>query len=222
MSVEKKQTGVVRLGGPEDLSRILSELGVRPSDVFFSDGVVFVEGPTDRIVLPRFASLIGIDFKELDLSIIPIFGASSGNYHLKIWTDASQSAQIPFFMVLDKGADSQAAKYVSDGVLKPNENLFILKKGSIEDYYPPSKLAKALEEEFEITLDENEKAELAKTPRVDLMEKILRAKGKDPKRWKVSIGRRVANLMTADEVDDELRSILERIRSRVETLYMGK
>ncbi len=103
-----------------------------------------------------------------------------------------------------------------------NESLFILKKGSIEDYYPPPKLARALEEEFGVKLDEKEHAELEKTPRVDVVEKILTAKGKDQKGWKVSVGTKVASLMTTDEVDDELRSILERIRSRVRTLYMGK
>jgi len=172
------------------------ELGVRPSDIFFSNGIIFVEGHTEKVVLPVLAKKMGIDFSELALSVVPIYGKSSGKYHLKAWVEASKSAQVPYFMVLDKGAEAEAKKFVKDGILRPEENLFILKKGSIEHYYPLEKLVSALKDEYGIELGEPEKDSI-KVPKAETIEKLLREKGIEAKGWKVAMASRISDLMSA-------------------------
>jgi energy-coupling factor transporter ATP-binding protein EcfA2 len=152
-----KETKVNRIKSEEELRRILFELGVRPSDIFFSNGIIFVEGPSDRDVYMTLATKIGIDFRKMQVTFIPTYGKSSGKYHLGVWVNAAKSANIPYFMVLDKGAEKDAEKLIKDGILVPNHNLFILKKESLEAYYPLEKFIKAFETEYNIKFDENER-----------------------------------------------------------------
>jgi hypothetical protein len=131
---------------------------------------------------------------------------------LDVWLDASSVANIPYFMILDKDAEKEAKKYVNEGKLEPNKNLFILKKGSIEDYYPSEKLIGAIESVCGIKLDEEERKRIVEIPRSKKIEELLKGKGFS-KGKKVDIGIKVAESMSVDEIDDEIRGILERIYS---------
>jgi ABC-type branched-subunit amino acid transport system ATPase component len=209
-----KETNIDRIKSDEDLRRILFELGVRPSDIFFSNGVVFVEGPSDRDVYTTLADKIGIDFRKIQVAIIPTYGKSSGRYHLRVWTDVAKNANIPYFMVLDKGAEMEAKALVADGVLTPDQNLFILKRGSLEAYYPLNLFVSAFEDEYGIKLDANE-GKTIESRDSKKIEELLRSKEIDPEGWKVLTGRRVSQKMNAKEIDDEIKRILERLRTQL-------
>jgi hypothetical protein len=126
--------------------------------------------------------------------------------------DASSVANIPYFMILDKDAEQEAKKYVDKGKLELNKNLFILQKGSIEDYYPSEKLIEAIEYVCGIKLDEEERKKIVEIPRSKNIEEFLKSKGFS-KAKKVDIGIKVAESMSVDEIDGEIRGILERIYS---------
>jgi len=209
-----KETNIDRIKSEEDLRRVLFELGVRPSDIFFSNGIIFVEGPSDRDVYNTLANKIGIDFRKMQIAIIPTYGKSSGKYHLRVWTDAAKNANIPYFMVFDKGAETEAKELVADGVLIPDQNLFILKRGSLEAYYPRDKFVSAFEKEYaiELTADEQKTMESRDSKKI---EELLRNKGVNSEGWKVLIGRRVSQDMNAGEIDDEIKRILERLRTQL-------
>jgi len=209
-----KETIVDGIKSDEDLRRILFELGVRPSDIFFSNGIIFVEGPSDRDVYTTLANKIGIDFRKMQIAIIPTYGKSSGKYHLRVWTDAAKNANIPYFMVLDKGAETDAKKLVADEVLIPDQTLFILKRGSLEAYYPLNKFVSAFKEEYSIELTEDEQ-KIVESRDSKKIEELLRNKGVNPEGWKVLIGRRVSQDMNAGEIDDEIKRILERLRTQL-------
>jgi hypothetical protein len=209
-----KETSIDRIESDEDLGRILLELGVRPSDIFFSNGVVFVEGPSDRDVYTTLAEKIGVDFRRMQVAIIPTYGKSSGKYHLRVWTEAARNANIPFFMVLDKDAETEAKGLVTEGVLVPDQNLFVLKKGSLEAYYPLDRLVSAFEEEYSVQLTEDERKTVESRDSKKIVE-LLKSKGINPEGWKVLIGRRVSQEMNAKEIDDEIKRILERLRTQL-------
>lgn len=211
---EGKETVVRRIEEPKDLRGILFELGIRPSDIFFSNGIIFVEGLTEKVVLPILAEKIGIDFRKQDLSLIPTYGKSSGRYHLTTWVEAVKNANIHYFMILDKDAEREAKDLVDRGLLTPDENLFLLKKGSIEDYYPMERILEALSK-IHIEVTESEKTELSQSPRDEKIEKFLREKNKHYKGRKVDLGYAVVESMTAAEIDDELKRIFERISTRI-------
>jgi putative ATP-dependent endonuclease of OLD family len=221
--IEGDQTKVFRLSHPESLKDILFELGIRPSDIFYSNAVLFVEGPSDRVVYPIWAKKLGIHLDEYAVSVIATYGKSSGKYHLEMWTDATQNVQIPFFMILDKGAEREATKLLKKGSLKPNENLFLLKEGSVEDYYPDEKLLEAIRQEYELTIEDADKEKVLRKPRAKYIEEFLKTKIKDrAKGWQTRIGERAANSMTADEIDEEIKRIIERLRTNLSSLNRGQ
>jgi energy-coupling factor transporter ATP-binding protein EcfA2 len=209
---EGKETRVLRVEKSKELQDLIYELGIRPSDIFFSNAIIFVEGETDRRVFPIWAKKIGIPIEPPEVSIFPTHGKERGRYMLDVWLDASSVANIPYFMILDKDAEKEAKKYVNEGKLEPNKNLFILKKGSIEDYYPSKKLIEAIESVCGIKLDEEERKRIVEIPRSKKIEELLKSKGFS-KGKKVDIGIKVAESMSVDEIDDEIRGILERIYS---------
>lgn len=209
-----KETQISKIGEPKELRNVLYELGLRPSDLFFADGIVFVEGVTERVVLPIFAQKMGLDFEKSKISVIPTHGKSSGKYHLRVWTEAARNVDIPFFMILDQGAEKEVRK-LDLNVLRPQENLFLLKKGSVEDYYDEEKLIDAIQSEFSIEFEKDEKKKVLSSPRDKNIEEFLRSKGKDTSGWKVIIGKKVAESMSIDDLDQEIRRILERIATKL-------
>ena len=207
-----KYTSVTRLSEPKDLRNVLNELGLRPSDIFYADGAIFVEGRSDKIVFPIWARKMGIDFEEFGISVIPTHGKASGRYHLTVWTDATENTGIPYYFILDKGAEKEAKKLTKK--LKTGENLFLLKKGALEEYYPTDRIVEALKQEYDIEIVKEEEKQLV-TPKDETIEKFILSKKKDTTGWKTAIGRIVAESMSVEEIDDEIKGILERIRTKM-------
>jgi len=203
---------ITRLQDIEDLNHITVELGIRPSDIFYSNVVVFVEGTSDMLVLPILARKMGVNFEAGEVSFISTHGKSQGKYHLKTFIESTNAANIPFFMILDKGAGKETKDFVKKNILKPDDNLFLLKEGDIEDYYSRSKLIDAVCLEYNIELTEAEKKKLEDGSAVKGIETMLEQKIKEiPKGWKTVIGRKVAEAMEEDEISEELKRIIERI-----------
>jgi len=210
---EGRETKVGRIKKSTDLKYLFYELGVKPSDIFFSNGLVFVEGESDKVVISILAEKMGIDFKEYELTVIPTRGKSSGVYHLQLWTEIAKNTQIPFFMILDKDAEKEAEKLTN--ILIPNETLFLLRKGSIEEYYPDQYLVEALKEIYKIEIPDEDQKKILASPRNSNIDEYLKTRKIDTKGWKVRVGQAVAEKMTLRDIDDELKLIFERIRTEL-------
>ena len=181
MRKQGKETVITRMSEPEDLPYILHELGVRPSDIFFSDAVIFVEGDTEKVVFPILAEKMGIkELRSPRIAIIPTGGKNRGIYYVDVWIRINKAADIPFFMIFDKDAenDKEIRKFIEEKELKRGENLFILNKGSIEDYYPPNRVIEAIESIHKIKLNDEEKKKILQPPedssRAKVLEEIVR------------------------------------------------
>lgn len=210
---KNKETKVVRIEERDELKNIVYELGIKPSDIFFSNSIIFVEGMTENVFFPILAEKLGVDFKGNGLALIAINGKSSGRYRIHVWTDAAKDAQIPFFMILDNVAEHEAKEFKD--ILKPNKNLFVLKKSAIEEYYPKNRLMEALKSTYDLEINEEEENKILNTPRDKNIEKYLKEKGKNADGWKIIIGEKVAQSMIPDEIDDELKRIIERISTEL-------
>lgn len=214
----ENETEVKRVEEAKQLESILWELGIRPSDIFYADAVVFVEGPTEKSVFPILAQSMGVNFRRPGISFVPTYGKSSGRYHLNVWTKAAGNVRIPYFMILDKDARTEAKKLEKEGILRENENLFILQQGSIEEYYPDGKLVQALKSEYKLEMSDAEEKEILKGPRCNKIQTFLKTKlGKHPSGWKVVIGQKVAESLSEDEIHEDLKSIIERIARKMHT-----
>lgn len=211
-------TEVLRVHEPRGLTSILLELGSRPSDIFFADAIIFTEGPTEEKVIPIWAAKMGIDLSKLGVKVRPTYGKDSGKYHLRVLIDATENVQVRVFMVLDKDAEAQTRNLVKTKALVLNKNLFLLTKGSIEEYYPKDKFVDALKSvlrsEYNIELTQEEVEAICEGPRSDRVGKMLADKlklRKPPNAWKPMVGEIVAQSMSRDEIDEDIQEILERI-----------
>jgi predicted ATP-dependent endonuclease of OLD family len=213
--IKKKgqETIAEKIQEPSELRSVLFELGLRASDLFFAEGILFVEGQSDKAVLPILALKLGIDLRRPRISVIPIYGKSSGKYHLKVWTEAVTNANVPFFMVLDKGAESETKKLSK--VLRAEDNLFFLEKGSIEDYYPEAMLREAIKDAYGVELTEEEAAQILTIPRTKKIDDFLRTKVQNADGWKMIVGQIVAEKMRLDDIAQDLRRIFERIATKI-------
>jgi len=70
---ENGETKLRKFSGSRD---ILEELGMSPSDLFLTDGIIFVEGPSDREILEIFARALFPRWDEYNIAIIPIGGSN--------------------------------------------------------------------------------------------------------------------------------------------------
>jgi len=147
--------------------------------------------------------------------VIPTRGKSSSKYHLHVWIEASKAAQVPYFLILDKDAENDAKKLAQESSLNRDRNLFILNRGSIEEYYPEERIIEAIKSEYVVEIGAEERKEILESPRTKAIEKFLGNKRKDTTGWKVVLGAAIATAMGRDEIDGEIRTILERLQSEL-------
>jgi len=63
-SYGKKRTKIEKIDTNENFYQILDDLGYKASDILQSNGIIWVEGPSDRIYLEKWLSLVNSNFKE--------------------------------------------------------------------------------------------------------------------------------------------------------------
>jgi putative ATP-dependent endonuclease of the OLD family len=208
------ESKVDRLKEEADLKKILYELGHKPSDIFFADKILLVEGYTEKVVLPILAKEIGINLLKYGVSIFPTRGKNQGKYHLKMWVQITKNADVPIFMLLDKNAETELNDIVRQKLIKQNLT-HLWKKGNLEEYYPVEIFKdvsiEVIEKDFGIQLGEDDKEKIKKQTNLKTIEEILKKSEKPYDGWKVLIGRKVAEKMTVKDIDEEIRRVMERI-----------
>jgi len=214
-----KETSFQTIQASDDLKSLLYELGYRPSDLFFPNGIIFVEGPSDRMAYSIWSEKLRFDFPQKAISFISIRGKDKGKYHLGVWIEAVKNTNLPFFMILDKFAEleREAKDMIQKHTLEADKNFFALSKGDLEDYYPSKRLINALINLYNVKFEEEERKQIVKSPRCKNIEEVLSSKlGYQLEyEWKTRLAEEVANLMDVGEIDDEIRRILERIDSEL-------
>lgn len=156
---------------------------------------------------------MGLDLEELGLSIIPTYGKNRGKYHLGVWLEAAETTNLPFFMILDKDAEKEAKTYKKK--LKEDKNLFLLKKGSLEDYYPEKIMLEGIEKIIGSNLTNEEKEKLKESPRGNSIKEFAKEKKLKVGYFKVELGKYVAKNLSLDDIDREIKGIIERIRTQL-------
>jgi len=71
-----KENGETKVRNYENLKEILSELGIAPSDLYLTNGIILVEGPSDVEIFKIFAKVIFKNWDEYNIAIIPIGGSN--------------------------------------------------------------------------------------------------------------------------------------------------
>lgn len=90
------------------IQRYIAEVG---SDFLFARAVLLAEGQSERLALPVFAGLLGIDFDSLGVSIVPVHGDHFATFEKLIGTTA---LGIPYLLLCDKDAARRQVRAAMD------------------------------------------------------------------------------------------------------------
>ncbi len=194
-----------------EVKQLLFELGHKPSDLMFPNFIIFVEGESDKILFSAWAERLGLGFKKKGVSFIPIHGKTNGNYHLGIWVEAIKNTSLPYFMILDKDAEKESKELIKKGKFDNEENLFVLGKGSIEDYYPLKLLSNSLNQLFNLKLSEAEEKELANAPRSKKVDELMYSKLGYRRNWKILVAKYLGETAKENDIENEIKTILKSI-----------
>ncbi|HEY9868803.1 MAG TPA: ATP-dependent endonuclease [Candidatus Obscuribacterales bacterium] len=97
---------------------------------FLPELVLLVEGPTEAILLPWFASRMGID---LDASGVAVLAAGGANQVVRRFLELRDTVVLPVVTVLDADAGEHAATLAD--MMREKDRLHVLSGGEIEDVF---------------------------------------------------------------------------------------
>ena len=133
------------------LAEVRTDLGIRASDALLKGGgncAVLVEGKTEEDGFPVFMEMMGQSEFELGIAIINMGG--SDLIKTKNIIQLLKGYDIPCVVFLDRDAQKTAddLNRMLGNELDNLRQVFCLKNGTIEDYYPPSVVAEVINQEF--------------------------------------------------------------------------
>lgn len=188
---------------------VFYELGIRPSDFLYANGVLVVEGPTDRDVYKDWARKIGKPFEDAQILVIDAEGFGNIQKYLK--SEVIQRTVLRLCCLTDANAKDAVNAQVA-GVIHDHD-FYYLDKGDLEDYYPR-----------EIVLDfAREMAQKKGRQQAEIPGEIEEGKTVETLNdlllgdwWKTNLADKVIKEMTPDQIDQEVRSKLLEVWESVE------
>jgi len=129
------------------VEELRTDLGIRPSDALLKGGgncALIVEGNTEEDGFPVFMEMLGMSEFKLGIAIIKAEGCDF--VRIRNICKLLQSYEIPCVVVLDRDASKTAVdleRLKKDGRSNIRE-IFVLKRGVIEDYYPVEIVAEVI------------------------------------------------------------------------------
>ncbi len=135
-----------------DLESTLNTLGVRNSDILFSDAVLFVEGKSDRDILKVWAETLGVSLDAQGTSILLVESTEAAVRDTKTRSELlqqlSQATTVPHRILLDRDERPEAELKALRGVL--GESVHVLARRELENYLlVPNILARVMSARFE-------------------------------------------------------------------------
>lgn len=202
-SKESRKYSQVELLNTDNLSALFRNLGVKPSDLLLANGILVVEGPTDKDVYTDWARKIGKPFERAHILVIDAEGA--GNIKKYLQSEVVQQTSFKRYGLCDKNAEHKLRE-AAKGIV-PDENIVALMKGDIEDYYPRDIVLQFAQEYAEKKgRTDQTPSEIKEEKTVSELNKLL---GNDW--WKRLLANKVIKEMKPDQVTDEIKAILTDI-----------
>jgi hypothetical protein len=179
----------------ENEKTLLLDLGIKPSDIRLANGVLVVEGPTDKAVYTDWAMKIGHPFEDAGLLLIDAEGA--GNIDKYLSSEIIQKTCFKLMALCDKNAEDDLRKKLK-GIVA-DDNIIALTKGDLEDYFS-REIVMEFAKELAKKRNKNTPTSIEIGKTVELLNEL---KGND--RWKKSLASRIIEEMTEDKIDKEIK-----------------
>ena len=204
---ERDRSQVSPMRDTEGLRNLLLDIGMRPSDILFSDAILLVEGLSDEMFFDHLSNKIDVPLAGRHVKVVRANGSSRGRRKVEFWAEVGRDSGLPLYLILDKNARDEAESAISKGQI-PSEHCLILEKGNLEDYYPWRVLQEVLSTQFDVAVEEA----IPVGKRVERIRSLLSRKVKSRNAWKPMMAEGVANIMTHDEVESETEEIVAFLR----------
>eukprot|EP01136_Pigoraptor_vietnamica_P021615 Opistho-1_new@71937 len=215
------ETIVKTVSSATDNLEILKDIDVRASDLLLSNGIIWVEGPSDRVFINKWLQLLAPELKEgLHYSIMFYGGRLLSN--LAFDHDALEKELIPLLkinhnahVVIDKDAKSisselnQTKKRIEEEI--GNDNCWITEGREIENYLSKTTIEAWLKEKQSIT------ASIKDSKYSKIQDILTKAKAdvkydKDKKGYSLEI----VNYITKDDLENyDLKSQLFKLIANI-------
>jgi predicted ATPase len=189
---------------PDELRSLLDEVGASPTDSFFPDKILLVEGNSDKIFVSGLAQKMGVDLTNL--RIVPIHGKDKSWYNFEAWNNIVLGSQIRLVLLLDRDARLEALRLVTRGIAKSKD--VILLPGDLEDLYPILLLVEVLNKTYDLEI---RREDLETGRRVEVISKSLRDKKKDVEKWKEKLAAKMVEKIPKEDIPKDVRQVIERL-----------
>ena len=198
--------------------RIIEELGVRPSDIFDDDVVIFVEGKSDVGIFQEFVKKLKPNSKT---GFIDAESWTSMGYYANAKILQSKKVKIPVFVVFDGDTENgEKRRKIKERLVNeldlPSTHIKTLSKNSIEDYLLVPRAIKEAFPDLKISEDEIKKfieENKTKKNKKRVLDKMFKAYGLG--KYKEKYGIKIAKAMKEDEIDPEIKNIIQNIVNTV-------
>ena len=204
---ERDRTQISSIGDTEGLRDMLLDIGMRPSDILFSDAILLVEGLSDEIVVNGVSNKIDTSLAERHIKIIRANGYPNGRRKIEFWAEVGRDAGLPLYLILDKNAEGEADIAINKNLIA-SDHCLILQKGNLEDCYPSDVFKKAASTIFGIEIEDS----VPSSEGIAELKKKLGGKAKGNE-WKILLAEEVVRTITPEDIDTEMRDIAEFIRA---------
>jgi len=188
----------------------LSQMGFSRGDILQSSAVVFVDGVSDQSVLKTFSKKLGTPVSETGVTLVPSRGDELFDHGPDVM-DVLDRMRVPYMVVADSDGDAVEAveqTYRDQLSIGPHK-LHVLEREEIESYLltPPRPIASFLDTE-EVNIRQYTEGTTLNKGTVDELFREYCTQGRYNERHHAGL---IAEHFDADEIDDEISGLVERI-----------
>ena len=203
----------------EDRKELLTDIGMRPSDILFSDAILLVEGLADHVFLNKLNHKLALSLMEHHIKVIEASGKSRAHGKIQFWAEVGEDASIPLYLIFDKDASSECDLAI-EKYPKLQQQSLLLSEGELEDYYPLPEFEKAANDLYGVVIKETtsestnepvptkERREKLKK----LLDKKMQQSGRGGNEWKPPVAEKVVNLLDPQKAEAAFAEILTFLR----------
>jgi len=193
----------------DNLLILFQDLGVKPSDLLLANAILVVEGPTDKDVYIDWARKLGKPFDKAHILVIDAEGA--GNIKKYLVSEVVQRTSFRNYGLCDKNAEDKLREDTKGTV--PDENIVVLEKGDLEDYYPRELVLQFANEwgKRKKKREDEVPTEIKEGQTVKKLSKLLHGDW-----WKTHLASKAIQEMEPEQIDDEVKNKLTKIYDSIE------
>lgn len=167
--------------------------------------IIFVEGITEEILLPKVAKLCGLDFDKAGINLI---SAGGKNQVVKLFYQFAEVLKLPIFVLLDSDARENYERIAPK--LRKGDMVHVLNSGEFEDTLPLNLIKRTLNRQF-INFSSVRLEDLRKSmPMTHVLDEIFKQRGFEFK--KAEFASFVSeNIASKKDVSTEIEVIVKEI-----------